>query len=121
MEENMFMSMNLIALVYQNIPDMCSSIEVLYQNTVLEDSYWGGLLLGGDEAFGVGGEGCVPMHLFLCGSGERSCTFVAEETHIPRSWHPVLKPISRLSCPSTLPRNQKTPSAWMGRLLTFLL
>lgn len=37
--------LNVTALVYRTVADMCSSIHVLYQNTVLEDSCWGGLLL----------------------------------------------------------------------------
>lgn len=117
----MFMSMNVIGLVYQNTPDTWSSIHVLYQNTILEYSCWEDCCWEGMRPLAWGGEGCVPVHPFLCSSGERSRSFPAEETQIPRRWCPVLKPIKTSS--PVLPPAQETkkPQAlgWAGYLPVF--
>lgn len=48
------MSMNLLTLVHQNVPDRCSSRHVLNQNVVTQGSCLGVLLSGWDEDLGLG-------------------------------------------------------------------
>lgn len=104
-----------MALVYENISDMCSSIHVLYQNTVLEYSCWGGLLLGGGETFGTGGEGCVP----LCRGGERSRSFRQRKPTSPGGGALSLNP-SKLALLSFYPPQKPKNPKPLGRQLTCL-